>query len=198
MIKAIAFDYGGVIMISQTSVAEEICNLLSLSKETWGNIYFSLNHLCNTGTKTWEEVILMCAEEAGVTDLQKDGVQKLIEDDKKRKSLNIVLIEKIKELGKNYKVALMSNYSTQLRNLLVTQGIDILFDEIIISGEVGFQKPDPKIFELLCSHLKIAPNELIFIDDTLKSLESAESIGYTPLHFQNNEKLFLDLEKALN
>ncbi len=92
----------------------------------------------------------------------------------------------------------MSNYSTQLRNLLVTQGIDILFDEIIISGEVGFQKPDPKIFELLCSHLKIAPNELIFIDDTLKSLESAESIGYTPLHFQNNEKLFLDLEKALN
>ncbi len=94
MIKAIAFDYGRVIMISQTSVTEEICNLLSLSKETWGNIYFSLNHLCNTGTKTWEEIILMCAEEAGVTDLQKDGVQKIIEDDKKERVLISFLSKK--------------------------------------------------------------------------------------------------------
>jgi putative hydrolase of the HAD superfamily len=40
-----------------------------------------------------------------------------------------------------------------------------LFDVIIYSDEVGFAKPDPRVYALLCAELQVAPAELVFLDD---------------------------------
>lgn len=61
-----------------------------------------------------------------------------------------------------------------------------IFDSIVLSGEIGFQKPQKEAFLTLFSALDVVSSESIFVDDTIKSLSTASEIGYYPIHFQNN------------
>ena len=72
-----------------------------------------------------------------------------------------------------------------------------MFDTVLISAEVGYQKPQPEIFEMLVNKLGVNKNEIIFIDDTPQSLLNADKIGYVPLLYLNNEKLKKDLANIL-
>ncbi len=54
-------------------------------------------------------------------------------------------------------------------------------------------KPDPEAFYRFCELLKVEPHELIFIDDTKKSLETAPTVGYTPILFQDGASLRKEL-----
>lgn len=193
MISVIAFDYGGVIEIPEKNLVNELSRLLNVRKEEWLKAYFSLNHLCNTGKSTWEEVIALTAKQLGASEETLLIVKNILDQDVTDRKINSELIDIIKKLKTNYKIALLSNYSIELRNRLKEQQIIDLFDELIISGEVGFQKPQPEFFSLLFSKMNILPSDLIFIDDTKRSLEGAESIGYTPLLYTTNEKLKNDL-----
>ena len=112
--------------------------------------------------------------------------------------MNEELINTIKDLKKiNYKIALLSNNSIELRQKLTENGIIDIFNEIIISAEVGFQKPQPEIFEILFNKLGVNADEVIFIDDTSRSLENADKIGYTPILFKDNKSLKLELSSIL-
>jgi len=66
-------------------------------------------------------------------------------------------------------------------------------DVLVISGEIGFQKPHKEAFQILFEKLKLQPEEVVFIDDTPRSLEKADEIGYIPILFKNNEQLKADL-----
>ncbi len=196
MIKAIAFDYGGVIELKDGDFLQEIVDSLQITKDDWQKTYFSFNHLSNTGKITNEELHKLVARELGATEAQVIFIQNLIEKYHTKKFLNVELIEIIKDLKKkNYKIGLMSNYSATLRDKLVKQNIIDLFDEIIISAEVGYQKPQPEIFKILSGKLGVDINELLFIDDTEKSLEGAEGIGYTPILYIDNKQLKEDISK---
>jgi putative hydrolase of the HAD superfamily len=52
-----------------------------------------------------------------------------------------------------------------------------MFDPIIYSHEVGLAKPDPRVFELTCARIGVAPAELIFVDDVAENVESASRLG---------------------
>ena len=43
------------------------------------------------------------------------------------------------------------------------------FDHVIITGEVGISKPDPRIYEYTCKLASIDPNEALFIGDTFST-----------------------------
>ena len=197
MISAIAFDYGGVIEISEKNITTEITEHLGITKEDWFHVYFSLNHLCNVGTHTWHDVTILTLEKLGVSKKQILEIEELMRLHADSKKVNTGLVEIIKTLKPNYKIALISNYASHLRQKLIDQKIIDLFDEVIISGEVGIQKPQPEIFQLLCIRLGIETSELLFIDDTKKSLEGAVQIGYTPILYTSNEQLSQDLEQLL-
>ncbi len=196
MIKAIAFDYGGVIEIKDGDIIQEIASYLQIAKSDWQNVYFTVNHLSNIGNMSWRETATLVAQKLGATDAQILHIQDLIKEDGKTRKVNLELVGIIENLRKNkYKIALLSNNVTELRQRLVNKNISSLFDEIIISAEVGHQKPSPEIFEILFKKLGVKNNEVAFIDDTEKSLEGAEKIGYIPLLFKTNKKLKEDLEK---
>ena len=67
------------------------------------------------------------------------------------------------------------------------------FDDVVVSGEVGLIKPDPKIYRALLSQNGLAPEDCFFIDDTLANVEGARAIGMRPHHFTNA----LDLKQNL-
>lgn len=197
MIKAIAFDYGGVIELREGDLFKEIVQYLNVTRENWDRVYFSLNHL--NMVKKGGEVLALTAEKFHASDVQISYIKNLtIEHNKKDKKINKELLDIIKELKKkNYKIALLSNNSVELRQKLIDQNIIDLFDTIIISSEVGHQKPQPEIFEILFDKLGVHSNEVIFIDDTSQSLLNANDIGYIPLLYVNNEKLKKDLLNLL-
>jgi len=57
------------------------------------------------------------------------------------------------------------------------------FDVVIVSCEVGVAKPDPTIFELCLTRLKVKPRQALFVDDRIENLEGAASVGLRTFHF---------------
>lgn len=54
----------------------------------------------------------------------------------------------------------------------------------IISGDVGFRKPDPAIFRLLVKQSNMDPHNAIFVDDHKKNLDSAAVVGFETIIFR--------------
>lgn len=199
MIKAITFDYGGVIKINDSDLIADICEYLNISKEDWHKEYFKINHLANTQNVSFEDIFTMVTSKFSKSEEAKNHVLGLMKSNKGKYHLNDELVSIIKELrNKGYKTALLSNNSIELRQRLKDDGIIDIFDGIIISAEVGLQKPQPGIFDILFKKLELKPDELVFVDDTLRSLEGAESIGYIPVLYKDNESLKLELSNILS
>lgn len=49
---------------------------------------------------------------------------------------------------------------------------------VVVSGEVGLTKPDPAIFRLTCARFGCEPQDLLFVDDSPRNIESARSLGF--------------------
>ena len=57
------------------------------------------------------------------------------------------------------------------------------FRGILVSGEVGVIKPDPRIFELLIERYGIDPESAVYIDDVEENAAAARPFGIHPIHF---------------
>lgn len=51
------------------------------------------------------------------------------------------------------------------------------FDVVVISGEVGIRKPDPRIWTMTCERLGLDAEDCVFVDDLERNLEVARSLG---------------------
>jgi HAD superfamily hydrolase (TIGR01509 family) len=103
----------------------------------------------------------------------------------------------IANLHQNYRTALVTNSPSNLvRLILQKNNLERYFDEIIISGEVGYVKPDRKIFELALRKMNVLASETIFMDDLQPYIEGAEILGITGIRFDNVKRLEDDLRKC--
>ena len=58
------------------------------------------------------------------------------------------------------------------------------FDLILISEEVGFSKPDRRIFELALNKLNVQPEETLFVGDDLeKDIGGCQSVSIKGIWF---------------
>jgi FMN phosphatase YigB (HAD superfamily) len=73
-----------------------------------------------------------------------------------------------RSLSNRYRLGLLSNFDdTQCGYEVVNDtGISALFETIVISAEVRLRKPDRRIFEYICTRLRLDPNEILFVGDT--------------------------------
>jgi len=198
MIKAIVFDWGGVIEMIEGGLIKKISQYLNVSEEDWNGVYYSLIYLFHTNQSSWEGVANLVAKNFNATNEQISHVQEMIKENRTTRKINQKLIEIIKDLkNKNYKIGLLSNNYAELRQEITDFGLANLFNVIVISAEVGCYKPQPEIFQIMFNKLEVKSKEVAFVDDTPNSLSGAEKIGYIPLLFTNNEKLKEDLLKIL-
>ncbi|UUX51652.1 HAD family phosphatase [Nisaea acidiphila] len=58
------------------------------------------------------------------------------------------------------------------------------FDDVVVSGEEGVIKPDPRIFELCVERFGLAPERTLFIDDSERNIEAARALGFEVHHFE--------------
>jgi len=57
-----------------------------------------------------------------------------------------------------------------------------LFDAVVISGEVGMRKPEPRIFQHAAALLDLEPGHCVFVDDVEANVEAAIGCGMTGVH----------------
>ncbi len=98
--------------------------------------------------------------------------------------------EHVKRLKNKYKLAILSNTGkkwSEVRKKLFH--MSIWFDVMVWSWEVGFIKPDERIYRYVCNKLGVAPKECVFVDDQLENVEGARKFGMKGIHFQSPEQL---------
>ena len=103
------------------------------------------------------------------------------------------------KLKKSYKIWLLSNTNSRhIKNDV--QGNYVfpnLVDGAIYSYDVGYRKPEKKIYQLACEHAKVDPESCVLIDDLKDNITGANQVGLHGVHFKNTLKLKEEL-KALN
>lgn len=67
------------------------------------------------------------------------------------------------------------------------------FTGLVVSGDDGLIKPDPKIYELLMARYGLVAEDLIFIDDREINVNAACALGIRGILFSSSEKLRSDL-----
>jgi putative hydrolase of the HAD superfamily len=72
-----------------------------------------------------------------------------------------------------------------------------IFDGVVISGEVGIRKPDPRIYELGAERIGVAPAECVFVDDLDFNLEPARELGMATVHHVRSDETIAELERLL-
>ena len=51
------------------------------------------------------------------------------------------------------------------------------FHKIYISNEIGLRKPDVECFEYICEEIRVSPEKVFFLDDTLEHIAGAKTFG---------------------
>lgn len=67
------------------------------------------------------------------------------------------------------------------------------FEDVVMSGEFGITKPDPRIYRIAIERCRLAPSRTVFVDDLRANVDAAREHGFHALHFTGPEKLREDL-----
>jgi putative hydrolase of the HAD superfamily len=78
-----------------------------------------------------------------------------------------------------------------------TEEIRALFDDVVISAEVGMHKPEPEIFLLAAERLGVDPTDCVFVDDLRENCAGAEAVGMTAVLHRDAEQTIARLEELL-
>ena len=208
MFKAVLWDFGGVI----TSSPFEAFNRYEADNDLPKDFLRSIN-ATDPETNAWaqlessqvsvdefDELFAREAETRGHRVMGKEVLDLLSGD---------VRPEMVSALGiikQNYRIGCITN------NVNTGQGpgmaktsdkasqvaeIMAMFDVVIESSKVGIRKPDPKIYQMTCEQMSIAPEETIYLDDLGINLKPARTLGLATIKVLNANQALADLEKLL-
>jgi len=97
---------------------------------------------------------------------------------------NTRVLEELKEKG--YSIYALTNWSAEKFPIAVNKyNFLSLFDDIVVSGEIGMKKPDRDIFEYFLNKQGVNPERIVFIDDTAANIHTAEQLGMNTIHYQS-------------
>jgi putative hydrolase of the HAD superfamily len=92
------------------------------------------------------------------------------------------MLDLIRELReRSIRTSLLSN-SWGVRDGYPRHLFDELFDDVVISGEVGMRKPEERIFELALTRLGLPAAECVFVDDVESNVVAAQALGLLAVH----------------
>ena len=87
-------------------------------------------------------------------------------------------------LKTRYRLGLLSNFThtPAATAVMLRHALSPYFDVILISGDVGYRKPHPLVFQLLVHRLGVARQEIAFVgDDAEADVEGAQMAGLRPI-----------------
>ena len=200
-IKAIIFDAYGT-LFDVNSAAEKCKDKIGDKWEGFANYwrttqleYTWLRSLMNRHKNFWQ-----------VTEDSLDKSMKAFEIDSSMRNELLDLYKKlstfpeVKEVlsnlkEKDYKLAILSNGTPALLNELVTSNnLDNIFDDIFSIEEVGIYKPDSKVYNLPIKKYQIKKDEVAFLSANTWDVSGGGNFGYNSIWVNRNKNIFDNLD----
>ena len=96
---------------------------------------------------------------------------------------------------KNFKLAILSNGTPSLlKELVESNNLDNLFDDLFSIEEVGIYKPDSKVYELPIKKYKIKRAEAAFLSANTWDVSGGGNYGYHSIWVNRNNNIFDNLD----
>jgi len=96
---------------------------------------------------------------------------------------------------KDYKLAILSNGTPTLLNELVTSNnLDNIFDDIFSIEEAGVYKPDSKVYNLPIKKYQIKKDEVAFLSANTWDVSGGGNYGYSSIWVNRNNNIFDNLD----
>jgi epoxide hydrolase-like predicted phosphatase len=111
--------------------------------------------------------------------------------------INTTLVAYTEELKKTgFRIACLSNGSHEWTLQVINErGLGHLFEDIILSSDLGIVKPDAEIYLKALRKLAIQPSQAVFVDDRKVNVDAAEVLGIQGLVFTDTPTFIADFEK---
>ena len=102
-------------------------------------------------------------------------------------------LKKLKE--KNYKLAILSNGTPSLlKELVKSNNLENLFDDIFSIEEVGVYKPNSKVYDIPVKKYKILKDEIAFLSANTWDVSGGGNYGYQAIWVNRNNNIFDNLD----
>jgi 2-haloacid dehalogenase len=103
------------------------------------------------------------------------------------------VLKSLKE--KDLKLAILSNGTPALLNQLVkSNNLDNLFDDLFSIEEVGIYKPDSKVYDMPIKKYNIQKNEVAFLSANTWDVSGGGNYGYNSIWVNRNNNIFDNLD----
>ena len=88
-------------------------------------------------------------------------------------------VEVVSALRRTHRLALVSNFDhhVHVHRLLEHLELRTHFESVVISGEVGYRKPDPRIFDGVLRSMHLEPEQVCYVGDDAVDVEAAHAAG---------------------
>jgi putative hydrolase of the HAD superfamily len=189
MIKAIIFDCFGVLTTEGFGVFRaKYFEGLPEKREKANRLMDELN----AGRMDYQNFLNNLAQLSGV---DKSVVLEYMTQNKPNEPLFKLIRE---ELKPKFKIGMLSNAGDNWLDTMFSKEDLTLFDDILLSYEVGFIKPEPEFYKLAAKRLNVEPGQCVFIDDSTGHCVGADKVGMKTIHYKNFEQVKEDLTKVLS
>ena len=199
--KAIIFDAYGT-LFDVNSAAEKSKNKIGDKWEAFANYwrttqleYTWLRSLMHRHKDFWQITEDSLDKSMKVFNINKDMKTELLNLYKKLSPFSEVkeTLENLKK--KEMKLSILSNGTPELLNeLVVSNKLDAIFDDIFSIEEVRIYKPDSKVYDLPVNKYKIKPNEIIFLSANTWGVSGGGNYGYNSVWVNRNNTVFDNLD----
>jgi putative hydrolase of the HAD superfamily len=195
-LSAVVFDFGMVLTGPPDATARAALERLTgLSGEAFEGSYWKDRHAYDEGKLTGFEFWQKLCADAGLT-LSAETLEELNRWDARMwTTQNPAMVRwhaQVRERG--LKTAVLSNMGDSV-HASIMQAFPWLkdFDALVWSYELGYGKPDARIYEEVLRRLALRAEETLFLDDKAANVEAARALGIAGLVFSTVEKLRADL-----
>lgn len=188
MIKAIIFDFYGVLGIRGLRQFKQ--HYLGGNEEKAHQARLLQREL-DAGVTGYDSFISGMARIAGV---DRKTVLRYTENYKPNSDLVAYIRDQLKP---QFKIGIISNSGADWVQKIIGEDNMKLFDDIILSYQVGIIKPEPGIYEMSAKNLGVRPAECVFVDDILSYCQGAESVGMEAIHYRDFNQFKRDLDRLL-
>lgn len=190
-IKAIFFDYGGVIQRTEHQAPRQhLAQKFGMEYEDIDKIVFD-SPTARQATMGEIKVEQHWSAIAKRLKLTKDEIAKFETEFFAGDIIDHAFIQFIRSLRPKYKVGLISNAWSDMREYLIKQKLDDAFDTLTISAEVKSAKPEAKIYLHALEQTEVRASEAVFVDDVAANIEACQKLGMGGI-------LFRDVDEAIN
>jgi epoxide hydrolase-like predicted phosphatase len=197
-IEAVLFDIGGVLEDTpRTGWEQRWADELGLSLEEFERRFAPVGRPGSLG-----EITLHGAERriASVFGLDDAALGRFMDDlwEEYLGTLNEELTAYFASLRGNHRTGIVSNSFAGAREReQALYGFEDLCDTIVYSHEVGYVKPDPKIYEIALQRLDVGADETVFLDDLQRNVDGALAVGIEAIRFIDTEQAIRELRTRL-